>query len=62
MDIELIMYKDKKFFPGQGAISVKHVNADIWLVRPSDLGIDESGTHTRTHLGHILKPGDTVLG
>ncbi|CAD1475981.1 unnamed protein product, partial [Heterotrigona itama] len=62
MDIEQIKYKDRKFFPGQGAISHKHVIADVWLVRSSDLGLNENLIHTRTHLGHILKPGDTVLG
>ncbi|XP_076298725.1 60S ribosomal export protein NMD3 [Lasioglossum baleicum] len=62
MDIEPIQFKDRKFFPGQGAISNKHVIADVWLVRSCDLGINDNLIHTRTHLGHILKPGDTALG
>lgn len=61
MDIEPIMDKDRKYFPGQGPISKKHVLADVWVVRASDLGMTDT-THTRTHLGHILKPGDSVLG
>ncbi|XP_068986917.1 60S ribosomal export protein NMD3 [Bombus flavifrons] len=62
MDIEQIKFKDRKFFPGQGTISNKHVIADVWVVRSCDLGLTENLIHTRTHLGHILKPGDTVLG
>ncbi|KAI4459685.1 nonsense-mediated mrna decay protein 3 [Holotrichia oblita] len=62
MDIECIMYKDKKSFPGQGSISTRHVTADIWLVKASELGVNDNTIHTRTHLGHLLKPGDSVLG
>ncbi|KAJ3641156.1 hypothetical protein Zmor_027673 [Zophobas morio] len=62
MDIEPIMDKDRRTFPGQGAISNKHVLADIWVVRASELGVNDNTIHTRTHLGHILKPGDYVLG
>lgn len=62
MDIEPIKFKDRKFFPGQGSISNKHIIADVWLVRSCDLGISDNSIHTRTHLGHILKPGDAVLG
>lgn len=62
MDIEPIMDKDKRSFPGQGAISHKHVLADVWLTRASQLGINENTIHTRTHLGHVLKPGDSALG
>lgn len=60
MDIEII--KNPKQFPGQGYVSLKHVTADIWLVKSSELGISESNIHTRTHLGHLLRPGDIVLG
>ncbi|XP_060525572.1 60S ribosomal export protein NMD3 isoform X2 [Cylas formicarius] len=62
MDIEPIMDKDRKFFPGQGTISQKHVLADVWVVKASELGITENTIHSKTHLGHILKPGDSVMG
>ncbi|XP_030749666.1 60S ribosomal export protein NMD3 [Sitophilus oryzae] len=62
MDIEPILDKDRKFFPGQGNISNRHILADIWLVKASELGINDNTIHTRTHLGHILKPGDSVMG
>ncbi|XP_063243465.1 60S ribosomal export protein NMD3 [Bacillus rossius redtenbacheri] len=62
MDLEPIKDKDRKLFPGQGAISSKHVLADVWVVKASELGITENTVHSRTHLGHILKPGDSVLG
>ncbi|KAF5284483.1 hypothetical protein FQA39_LY17018 [Lamprigera yunnana] len=62
MDIEPIIDKDKKVFPGQGTISSKHMLADVWLVRASELGINNNTIHTRTHLGHVLKPGDSAYG
>lgn len=62
MDIEPIMDKDRKFFPGQGTVSKKHVLADVWVTRASELGINDNTIHTRTHLGHVLKPGDSVMG
>ena len=34
--------------------------ADVYICRPSEVGTNE--IHTRTHLGHLLKPGDTVMG
>lgn len=62
MDIEVILSKDRHFFPGQGKVSQKHVVSDIWLTKASELGINENTIHTKTHLGHLLKPGDSVLG
>ncbi|XP_012257245.1 60S ribosomal export protein NMD3 [Athalia rosae] len=62
MDIEPIKDSEKKIFPGQGAVSNKHVVADVWIVKASELGINENTIHTRTHLGHVLKPGDSALG
>lgn len=62
MDVEVIKHKDRNYFPGQGKVSQKHVVSDIWLVRASELGINENTIHTRTHLGHLLKPGDYVMG
>ncbi|XP_076631200.1 60S ribosomal export protein NMD3 [Colletes latitarsis] len=62
MDIEPVKFKDRNFFPGQGTISNKHMIADVWLVKSCELGINNNLIHTRTHLGQILKPGDTALG
>ncbi|KAJ9584723.1 hypothetical protein L9F63_020928, partial [Diploptera punctata] len=62
MNIEPILGKDRKIFPGQGALSNKHVLADVWVVRASELGKTENTIHARTHLGHILKIGDSALG
>ncbi|KAG8232287.1 hypothetical protein J437_LFUL011228 [Ladona fulva] len=63
MDIEPIKEADRSYFPGQGPISLKHVVADAWVTKASELGASDGNViHTRTHLGHILHPGDTVLG
>ena len=32
------------------------------MVKESDFGISDTSYHVRTHLGHVLRPGDTVLG
>lgn len=62
MDIEPILDKERNYFPGQGTVSSRHILADVWLVRASELGINDNTIHGRTHLGHILKPGDSALG
>ena len=60
MDIDVIRDHEKRTFAGQGATSLKHVLADVWVCKANEVGTNE--VHTRTHLGHLLKPGDTVLG
>ena len=40
--------------------STKHILADVYVSRPNEIGMCQ--THTRTHLGRLLRPGDTVLG
>ncbi|XP_069939784.1 60S ribosomal export protein NMD3 [Cherax quadricarinatus] len=52
---------DVKRFSGQGPISKKHQVAEVWVQRASELGSDNV-IFCRTHLGHILNPGDSVLG
>lgn len=39
----------------------QHVLADVWLVKTSELGVNDDEIHTKTHLGHLLKPGDSVM-
>ncbi|XP_047488518.1 60S ribosomal export protein NMD3-like [Penaeus chinensis] len=50
-----------KRFKGQGHISSKHQVGEVWVQRESELGTDTM-LFCRTHLGHLLNPGDTVLG
>lgn len=40
----------------------KYSLADVWLVRSSEIGSSDSEIPCRTHLGHLLSPGDSVLG
>merc|ERR1712117_24230 len=42
-----------------GIVSSKHMLADVYMSRPNEIGV--SHVHTRTHIGHLLKPGDSVL-
>lgn len=62
MDMEIVRDNELTVFPGQGAISQKHVIADVWLVKAAELGINENAVHARTHLGHLLKVGDSAMG
>ncbi|CAG0897405.1 unnamed protein product [Darwinula stevensoni] len=58
MNVEIIPYNERTSFPGQGPLSNKHQVADIWVVKSSELGMEPTTVHTRSHMGHILKPGD----
>jgi len=63
INIEPILSKDRNTFTGQGKVSAKHVLADCWVTKTSELGMDDGdGLHCRTFLGAILNIGDSVLG
>lgn len=63
MDCETVREDDMRGTAGQGRQSEKHVVADVWVVKSADLGkSDTQQYHTRSHLGHLLSPGDIVLG
>ncbi|KAK2725672.1 60S ribosomal export protein NMD3-like [Artemia franciscana] len=62
MDIEPVLNHERITFSGQGHISTKHELADIWVVKATDLGLNDNPIHCKTHLGHLLRPGDSVLG
>ncbi len=36
--------------------------ADVVVARAKDFGVNDHTFHTRTHMGNLLHPGDTVLG
>ena len=40
----------------------QHILADVWVVKASEVGLNEGHTHCKTHLGHLLSVGDSVLG
>ncbi|KAL1437149.1 hypothetical protein MTO96_049135 [Rhipicephalus appendiculatus] len=62
MDINFVKDVDRTVFAGQGKLSFRHVLADAWVIRACELGTHENYIHTKTHLGHLLKPGDSALG
>nr|CDJ87973.1 NMD3 domain containing protein [Haemonchus contortus] len=60
LDVEVVDNLDRK--AGHGFVSKKHVLADVWLVRSHQVGMSDAQTlSTRTHLGHLLNPGDLVM-
>jgi len=63
INIEPILAKDRTSFSGQGKVSHKHVLADCWVTKTSELGMEDGdGIHCRTFLGAVLNIGDSVLG
>ncbi|XP_070208147.1 60S ribosomal export protein NMD3-like [Littorina saxatilis] len=60
MDVERVQDKDRRAH--NVPISHKHTLVDVYVARMSDLGVNDQQFHTRSHLGHLLKAGDTVLG
>ncbi|XP_072037881.1 60S ribosomal export protein NMD3-like [Amphiura filiformis] len=62
LQIERLEDKDRRHVKGEGARSQKHLLSDVWVMRAQDMGVTDSQYHCRTHLGHILKAGDSVLG
>ncbi|NXV19817.1 NMD3 protein, partial [Cepphus grylle] len=59
MDINRV--QEKKKGAGAGARSNKHTLAEAWVQKTSELNTDHQ-YFCCTHLGHILNPGDLVLG
>lgn len=45
-----------------GKESKKHVLAEVFVIKSSEIGIVDKQYSTISHLGHILHPGDTVMG
>ncbi|CAF1114680.1 unnamed protein product [Rotaria sp. Silwood1] len=45
-----------------GKESHKHVLAEVFVIKASEIGIVDKQYSTISHLGHILHPGDTVMG
>nr|CAB3264376.1 60S ribosomal export protein NMD3 [Phallusia mammillata] len=60
MENERVMNRHVK--SGEGASSTKHILSDCWVIKTSELGLHDDYIHTKTHLGHLLKVGDTVMG
>ncbi|XP_053382843.1 60S ribosomal export protein NMD3-like isoform X5 [Mercenaria mercenaria] len=60
MQVDIVLDKDKPVVQGQ--TSQRHVLADVWVSRMSDLGVNDQQYFCRTHIGHLLNAGDTVLG
>lgn len=61
MESEVISEKNKPHVSGRGFISQRHLLAEAWLSRTSEVGVSEQ-LFCRTHLGHLIHCGDTVLG
>ncbi|XP_069474573.1 60S ribosomal export protein NMD3 isoform X2 [Ambystoma mexicanum] len=59
MDIDIV--RDRKHVAGAGMKSNKHTLAEVWVQKTSEMNTSQQ-YHCRTHLGHLLNPGDLVLG
>lgn len=45
-----------------GKESQKHVLAEVFVIKASEIGVVDKQYSTISHLGHLLHPGDTVMG
>lgn len=62
IDIDLLD-RNNRSSKGAGQVSKRHLVAEAWLMRSSELGSANSEQFsTKTHLGHLLNPGDTAMG
>ncbi|NXG75296.1 NMD3 protein, partial [Baryphthengus martii] len=59
--LDINRVQEKKKGAGAGARSNKHTLAEAWVQKTSELNTDHQ-YFCCTHLGHILNPGDLVLG
>lgn len=60
---DLINDNEKRHISGQAHISNKHMLAEVWCMRECEFGNSDAQQYfCRTHLGHLLNEGDTVLG
>lgn len=60
LEVEQISQKDRKHT--LSPVSSKHLLADVYVSKASELGLNDSQYHCRSHLGHLLHAGDSVLG
>lgn len=56
--VEFVVMDIEPLGPRKG----RFVLAEATVARASDLGVNDTTYYTRTHLGDILHPGDTVMG
>ncbi|XP_071144460.1 60S ribosomal export protein NMD3-like [Mytilus edulis] len=59
IDLEIVADKDK---PNKSPVSHKHVLANVCVNQVTSTGLSDQQYFCRTHLGHLLHPGDSVLG
>lgn len=59
--MECSIVRDIKRNAGAGMISKKHTLGEVWVQKTSEMNTDKQ-YFCRTHLGHLLNPGDLVLG
>lgn len=61
--LEVESVDDLKRSKGHGHVSSKHQLAELFVCRANEVGEPDAHVYsTRTHLGRLLKPGDTVMG
>ena len=61
----LVLDVERNGSSGSGAVAAhngKYSAAYVTVVRSTDFGVNNRFFSVRTHLGHVLKPGDSVLG
>jgi nonsense-mediated mRNA decay protein 3 len=63
LDVELCDVNDsKEIYHGPASGIEKYAMADVQVARESDFGTNDLTYNCVTHLGHLIQPGDVVLG
>jgi nonsense-mediated mRNA decay protein 3 len=63
LDVELCENDtDDQLYRGPGSGVEKYAMADVLVARESDMGSNDLTYSCVTHLGHLIQPGDIVLG
>ena len=44
------------------SVCVQHALAEVFVIKASEIGVVDKQYSTISHLGHLLHPGDTVMG
>ena len=62
LQTEPVVATSKGSSGARGDVKERLLLMDLWVAKSKDIGIADQQTHVRTHLGHLLNPGDSAMG
>ena len=58
----MVLQSEPVEYSNDATASSQHCLSDVWVTRTTEIGLNDAQYHCRTHLGHLLKAGDLVMG